>query len=139
MLYQDINELRIHAKALFNGELASVPLFLADVDHEEPDEVNIWCSFTVNPDINVVNTLGNNPTYEQLGIAVLRISQPKDVLLNEGQLDAWEIAEVAMNHFRSFTGSDNRVTVRRFIPQRRNSDNSLIVDLLIYYRSRHTS
>jgi len=139
MITQDIAELRQHALDLFETTLADVPLFIADVDDVEPDEQGVWCVFVVNPDTNEEATIGINSIYDQRGTANLMITQPKGVEIATSEYGAWDIAEIAMRHFRSLTGDDNRLRVIRTIPSRIPNDDGLQVNLLILYRSRHTS
>ncbi len=138
MLAQDVAEFNAFAINLFENELGGIPLYITDVDTDEPDETNIWCRFAINPDVNRLATVGENNRFDQLGSAVLQIIQPRSLALSDDQKNAWEIADVAMKAFRSFKGSDNRITINNLEPQRITQDDVLQVNLLIFFKSRHT-
>lgn len=137
MLAQDIAELNRAAVALFDDQLAGIPLFVTDVDDGDPDENAIYCRFAVNPDMSDLTTVGQNNRYLQEGSAVLQIMQPRNLVLTAKEKTAWEIADIATKTFRMFEGADGRIHIQTVVSQRVPDDHFLQVNLLIFFKSQH--
>lgn len=112
-----------------------VARYVADQSYEA-DENNIWTVFAVNPDESVPHTIGSASVWKQTGIATLQINQPLGLELTEDQLDAWQIADLVTQAFRTWRSGDFKLESYKIGQQRVSDDKCLRLNLLIYWRSK---
>jgi hypothetical protein len=92
--------------------------------------------FGFNPDTAIRHTIGIKTVWRQVGIATLQIMQPRNLQIEEGQLDAWNIADIGMAAFKGWRSDDKLTEIANFSVQRIPNDQYVQVNLLIFWRSK---
>ena len=116
---------------------ASAPdltFYISDDDYEI-DENSMSCVFTFNPDSTTIASIGQTTRWKQMGIATLQINQPKSLVIQADELNAWDIADLGMTAFKGWRSDDFATEVYKFNVQRVPEDKYLRINLLIYWRS----
>lgn len=135
MLAQDRAALNRNMRLALANAAPALPFYLAD-DVYEPDEGQTWTSFAFNPDTATRHSISSNTKWKQVGIATLQIMQPKNLLIEEGQHNAWDIADIGMSAFKGWRSDDKLTEIANFSVQRIPNDKYVQVNLLIFWRSK---
>tara|TARA_R110000787_G_scaffold283264_1_gene395841 strand:+ start:2714 stop:3127 length:414 start_codon:yes stop_codon:yes gene_type:complete len=116
---------------------ASAPdltFYISDDDYEI-DENSMSAVFAFNPDTTTIASIGQTTRWKQMGIATLQINQPKSLVIQADELNAWDIADLGMTAFKGWRSDDLLTEVYEFHHQRVPDDKYLRINLLIYWRS----
>lgn len=135
MLSQDRTALNRNMRLALADAAPNLPFYIAD-DNYEPDENQTWTVFGFNPDTSSRHTISVRTIWRQTGIATLQIMQPRNLQIEEGQLDAWNIADIGMAAFKGWRSDDKLTEIANFSVQRIPNEQYVQVNLLIFWRSK---
>lgn len=135
MLSKDRAALNRNMRLAFADAAPTLPFYLAN-DSYEPDESTTWAAFAFNPDEATRHTISTPTIWKQVGIATLQIMQPKNLLIGEGEHDAWDIADIGMTAFKGWRSDDKLTEISHFSTQRIPNDHYVQLNLLIFWRSK---
>lgn len=135
MLSQDRAALNKEMRETFESNMPGIAYHLADTGYDL-DESKTSAVFAFNPDEATILTISSANVWQQLGIATLQIMQPKDLDVEEGEPDVWDIADIATAAFKGWRSDDKKTEVYKFHPQRIPNDKYVQLNLLIYWRSK---
>lgn len=138
MITDDLAELTQKMLDTHEAQFPDLTIFYEGQD-EEPDEQEIWCRFTINPDVATKESFSGTIEWRQSGTAVLQIMEPKGRRPEHGQLDRWDIAEMTGKAFQGFRGPSHKMKVKTIHPERNSDDLYNIVNLIISWSSIRSS
>ncbi|EXS67974.1 hypothetical protein [Sphingobium sp. Ant17] len=138
MLSQDRIALNRKMRLSLAASAPDLSFYIADDDYEI-DENALSAVFAFNPDASTLLTVSSSNVWQQVGIATLQINQPKSLVIQADELNAWDIADLGMTAFKGWRSDDFKTEVHKFNVQRVPDDKYLRINLLIYWRSKRAS